>query len=115
MNLFIVGIGGAIGSIVRYEIGKMVSKNSKFKIPVGTIIVNITGALLLGIVSRLSKSEVFYLFFAEGFLGAYTTFSTFMYEGFHIIKNNEILNVLIYIVGTIILGLVFFILGYYIL
>lgn len=50
---------------------------------------------------------------AGGFLGAFTTFSTFMYEGVNLIKNNKYLNAVIYIAATIIIGSIGFGLGYY--
>ena len=111
MDYILVGIGGIFGSISRFALGKFISKQTKSYLPVGTFIINITGAFLLGIVSVHQKDRSLYLLFGDGFLGAYTTFSTFMYEGFNLFKNNEKLNAFIYITGSLLLGVLGFIAG----
>jgi len=111
MNFILVGIGGALGSIIRFAIGKLISERSKSTFPLGTFFVNFTGSYLLGVISNLSLAENISLLIAYGFLGAYTTFSTFMYEGFKLFQENEKLNALIYISGSIILGIISFSLG----
>jgi CrcB protein len=107
LHYIIVGLGGILGSITRYKLGKIISERSDSTFPIGTFIINISGALLLGIVSRLGLSRGLYALFGDGFLGAYTTFSTFMYEGFNLFQENEILNALTYIGLSMILGVAF--------
>ena len=107
----IVGAGGAIGSVVRYILGKKISAKSLLKFPLGTFIINISGAVLLGAASSVSTTGDLYLLFAVGFLGAYTTFSTFMYEGFDLLKNKKKLNAAIYIIGSLVLGFAGFMAG----
>lgn len=109
MQYLVVGFGGILGSITRYTLGRIISEKTDTAFPVGTFIINITGAFLLGIVSSLHIGGYFYTLFGDGFLGAYTTFSTFMYEGFNLFQENEKLNAFVYILLSIILG----ILGYY--
>jgi CrcB protein len=104
MEYLYVGLGGTLGSLVRYCLGKYISGKSKSVFPIGTFIINITGALLLGAVYHLKLNNSLYLFAAEGFLGAYTTFSTFMYEGFTLFHDNRKLNAAVYILGSILLG-----------
>lgn len=111
MSLIFVGIGGALGSLVRFQLGKIISEKSNTMFPIGTFIINITGALLLGIVSSLDVSKSMYLLLEEGFLGAYTTFSTFMYEGFNLFQENEKLNAFTYILGSLLLGVLGYALG----
>lgn len=111
MEYFIVGIGGIFGSIARYGLGKYISERSKADIPIGTLIINVSGAILLGVVSMIYKDGKLYLLLAEGFLGAYTTFSTFMYEGFNLFKENEIENAAFYIFITLLLGIIGYIMG----
>lgn len=113
MFYIIVGIGGMLGSVARYSVGRMVNRYNKSVFPYATFAVNIIGALLLGIVSSLHGSGQLYLLAGEGFLGAFTTFSTFMYEGFDLIKNNKYLNAAIYIISTFAVGIVGFSLGYF--
>lgn len=112
MNLLLVGIGGALGGIVRYQLGKMLSQKSGTDFPLGTFIINITGALLLGIVTSIKAGDDAYLLLGDGFLGAYTTFSTFMYEGFNLFRENETRNALVYILGSLLLGIIGYFAGF---
>ncbi|MBU3216741.1 fluoride efflux transporter CrcB [Clostridium estertheticum] len=111
MTYVLVAVGGAAGSLVRYSLGKFISEKSKHSFPIGTFIINITGALLLGFVSTIGVSSNITLLLGDGFLGAYTTFSTFMYEGFNLFKEKEKLNAFIYILCTLILGIVGYVIG----
>jgi CrcB protein len=92
-------------------LGKLISEHAKGSFPVGTFLINITGAFLLGIVSGFTPSGTWYLLFGDGFLGAYTTFSTFMYEGFHLFEGKKVLNAMCYIAGSLLIGMVGYILG----
>jgi CrcB protein len=112
MDLVLVGFGGALGSAARYILGKAVAQRSKGAFPAGTFIVNISGALLLGFVAGTGISGNVYVLAADGFLGAYTTFSTFMYEGFSLFQDNEKKNAAAYILGTLILGIIGYMIGY---
>ena len=107
-----MGIGGTIGALVRFQLGKMISQKSKTTFPVGTFLINITGAFLLGIITSLGLRKSAYLLLGEGFLGAYTTFSTFMYEGFNLFYENEKLNAFLYIIITLLLGALGYAAGY---
>ena len=111
MTYVLVAVGGAAGSLVRYSLGKFISEKSKHSFPIGTFIINITGALLLGIVSTIGLGSNITLLLGDGFLGAYTTFSTFMYEGFNLFQEKEKLNAFIYILCTLILGTVGYAIG----
>ncbi|KZL91187.1 fluoride efflux transporter CrcB [Clostridium magnum] len=105
MEFLLVGIGGIFGSLTRFSFGKYISDHCKSHFPVGTALINITGAILLGIISSANASRNLYLLFGDGFLGAYTTFSTFMYEGFNLFQGRDKLNGFTYILMSIILGL----------
>jgi CrcB protein len=113
VNFILVGVGGALGSIVRYSLGKVMSEKRKSWFPLGTFVINITGAVLLGVLSSTNVSSNMYLLLGDGFLGAYTTFSTFMYEGFNLFQDNKKLNALVYIFCSLILGVIGFSTGFY--
>jgi|LGOV01.1.fsa_nt_gb CrcB protein len=104
-----IGIGGMLGSITRFLLGKYFEKKNQNSFSWGTAIINITGAILLGVVTTFSFGDSLYGFLGEGFLGAYTTFSTFMYEGFSLYKDKKEINALLYIIGTLIISMI----GYY--
>ena len=105
----LVGIGGLFGAVTRYEIGKRLAHLKKAHFSVATFFVNITGALLLGVLSGLGAPKSAYLFLGDGFLGAYTTFSTFMFEGFALFDVGKKLNAFVYIAVSLIIGVA----GYY--
>jgi len=111
MTYVLVAVGGAAGSLVRYSLGKFISEKSSSSFPIGTFIINITGAILLGIISTIGVSSNMMLLLGDGFLGAYTTFSTFMYEGFNLFQEKEKLNAFIYILCSVLLGLLGFAFG----
>lgn len=112
MNLLLVGLGGIFGGLSRYQLGKFISQKSKTTFPIGTFIINITGALLLGVLTSLNTDKNIYLVFGDGYLGAYTTFSTFMYEGFNLFQGKEDLNAFIYILTTLVMGIVAYAIGF---
>lgn len=111
MEYILVAIGGAAGSLARFQLGKYITEKSKITFPIGTLIINITGAFLLGVVSSMGVSKNIALLLADGFLGAYTTFSTFMFEGFNLFQENEKMNAFVYIIGSLLIGLIGFTLG----
>lgn len=111
MEYIVVGVGGMLGSITRYVLGKWISEKLNTIIPMGTFLINVTGAFLLGIVSSIYTTGNLYLLLAEGYLGAFTTFSTFIYEGFNLFQESERNNAVIYIFGTLFLGIIGFIIG----
>lgn len=111
MEYLLVGIGGIFGSITRYILGKIISGHSKSEFPLGTFIINITGALLLGILTGANINGNIYVLLGDGFLGAYTTFSTFMYEGVNLFQDREKLNAFVYIAGSLFIGIIGFAIG----
>ena len=103
MEYLFVAVGGALGSLTRFTFGREISRRSKGWYPLGTFIINITGAILLGMVSTMGLETHLYTFLTDGFLGAYTTFSTFMYEGFRLFQDQK-KNALAYVAGSLVLG-----------
>lgn len=84
-ELWVIAIGGALGAMTRYELGLWITNKWNQGFPFHTFIINITGAFLLGFlnilfIERMTVSPLWRLGIGVGFLGAYTTFSTFGYE-----------------------------------
>lgn len=115
-NLALVALFGAIGSISRYCLIQYSPKIVFLNFPIGTLLVNLIGSFLIGVVSSIFDKNLItneirtYLVF--GFLGGFTTFSAFTYEFFNFLKNSEYLNAFLYIFLSVFLGLALFILGY---
>ncbi len=95
INYILVSIGAAIGGAVRYGLSNYIQKNQSIIFPSGTLLVNITGSFILGIIMfYLNEKELISnelrLFLTVGFCGGFTTFSTFSYETIMLFKDSEI-------------------------
>lgn len=108
----LAGIGGALGGLTRYQIGKMISGKTTAAFPLGTFIINISGALLLGFITGINVEGGAYILIGDGFLGAYTTFSTFMYEGFQLFQGKDRLNAFTYILCSLFIGIIGYAVGF---
>ena len=75
-----VGVLGGLGSVARMVVDRAVSRISRNSLPVGTLAVNLTGGTLLGVLAGGSFGPNTVLLLGAGFLGGYTTFSTWMFE-----------------------------------
>ncbi|ADL07221.1 fluoride efflux transporter CrcB [Thermosediminibacter oceani] len=109
--MFLVGVGGIIGAISRFVLGKWITSKASSAFPFGTWIINISGSFILGILAVLhfnnAISEGLWLLFCTGFLGAYTTFSTFGYETILMLQKKDTRNAVIYISTSVLLGVIF--------
>lgn len=109
-NFLIVGLGGAAGSILRYAVQKFFQSQSAAAFPTGTLLVNIAGCFLIGIlwtmVSRsLTWNEEMKLLLMTGFCGGFTTFSAFTLEGIGLLKENKTALFFIYLTASVVGGL----------
>lgn len=116
-SILIVGIGGFIGSIARFLIGNFVQDKSNYSFPIGTLVVNIIGCLLIGLFLGLSEkqnliSPELRLFLTIGFCGGFTTFSSFTNDNIQLINSGAILQVLIYTGLSVFVGIAATYLGY---
>jgi CrcB protein len=116
MKSLYVAFGGALGAVSRYVISKFINSSFSFSfVPWGTIFVNVVGSFLLSFlmflsISKTDISQSFILFFGTGFLGAFTTFSTFAYEFLSIFLTQP-LRATVYFIANIFLGFFAAILG----
>ncbi|MGI8583889.1 MAG: fluoride efflux transporter CrcB [Chitinophagaceae bacterium] len=108
--IFIVCIGGAIGSSMRYVVGVWFSKHEQYNFPFSTFTVNIVGCFLIGLFYALSErynwfSQEWRLFFITGFCGGLTTFSAFAYENLKLLQQGNTTLFVLYAVGSFALTL----------
>ena len=105
-NLLLVGLGGMIGSMVRYLV--MIAFRD-FSFPYGTLVVNVVGSFIIGVVAALfvkhSISSEVRLFLATGICGGFTTFSAFSLENVQLITENRYGAALGYVVVSFTLGI----------
>ncbi|WP_019007202.1 fluoride efflux transporter CrcB [Cohnella laeviribosi] len=114
MVLF-TGLGGIAGVIVRFYMGKRIVARGTKWYPLGTGFINISGSLLLGILFSLYTQGLvapwLWLLLGPGFCGAYTTFSTFGYEIVQLIDQKRLGDAVVYMLFSVIFGVMFAWLG----
>jgi CrcB protein len=107
----LVGIGGALGAMLRYGYGSLVGRLWPSDFPHGTMVINIVGSLamgvLVGILARTlpAGQDNIRLFVAVGVLGGFTTFSTFSLDAIVMIERGQILSAVLYILGSVVIGI----------
>jgi CrcB protein len=109
LEVLFVALGGAIGSAARYLVGGWFAARFGAAFPYGTFVVNVTGSFIVGLFlayaqERVSLSPYWRLFFAVGFVGGYTTFSTFEYESIRLLQDGEMLLAAVYLIGSVVTG-----------
>ncbi len=115
-KLLMVGLGGFAGSMLRYWLGGLVMQRTESTFPWGTLVVNLSGSLLMGLLfavalERFALAEGARIFLAAGFLGAYTTFSTLMLESYTMVSAGELLAAGLNLAGSVVLGMAAFFVG----
>lgn len=105
-----VAIGGALGSVVRYLVSTWFLEKFGAGFPWGTFTINVSGAFVIGVVLELAAtrpgfSPYLRLLLATGFLGGYTTFSTFAYETYVLSADTFSVLSVVYAGGSVVAGL----------
>lgn len=108
MNLFLVMIGGFFGAICRFSLGELIHTNNGF--PLTTILINLSGCFILGwfltYVSLNKKIRPeFTLIIGTGFIGSFTTFSTFSVETLNLFHEGLVFMAVIYVLTSTVLGI----------
>jgi len=108
-TITLVGIGGAIGSILRYLASTGIQSKFLSTFPYGTMCVNITGCFLIGVIYALAErnniSPEWRFFLATGLCGGYTTFSTFSFESLSLLRDGDIFYATAYIASSVVIGI----------
>ncbi len=111
MDYLWVGIGGFLGANARYAMTRLVADRLGIAFPWGTFLVNLVGAFLIGVVltlitERTVADPVWRQFVVIGFLGGYTTFSSYTFEAIALAERGDWGSAALYVLGSNILGLI---------
>jgi len=115
--LLIIFFGGGAGSVTRYLLINYFNKIIPSTVPYGAMLVNLFGALIIGIIyylitTKLLLNEQLKIFLTIGFLGGFTTFSTFNLDFFKLIESGNLSLAIIYAIATFIGTITLFYMGY---
>jgi CrcB protein len=110
-NILIIGIGGFLGAVTRYGMAVWIGQRWGRSFPLGTFIINVSGSFLIGLLmtlmtERIIENPQWRLLLVVGFLGAYTTFSTFEYETGALLKDSEWLFAGLNVIGSVFVGFI---------
>ena len=109
-TLLAVLVGGFAGAIARQEGFSAIQERARTRFPVGILAVNLSGAFVLGLLFGLGVASAWPHWIAAGvetgFIGAYTTYSTFMFESDALLRNGSELKAMTNLIGSAIVGLV---------
>ena len=106
----LIAAGGALGSMARYWVGSTISGRIGTKFPYGTIVINISACIIIGFTltyfgKRADLSAAWRFLVPIGFIGAYSTFSTYEWETLSTLRSGAFLLAALYAVGSLVLGL----------
>lgn len=108
LKYFFIGIGGFAGAIARYVLGSYVGSRYGVRFPYGTLIVNMSGCFAIGLImvflGRATVSPQWRYLIPIGFIGAYTTFSTFEYETLRAVQDGQLVTGLLNVAVSVVVG-----------
>ena len=106
----LIALGGALGSMARYWVGSTIANRMGTKFPYGTFVINITACVIIGfsltfLAKRAGLNPAWRFLVPVGFIGAYSTFSTYEWETLTLMRSSAFALASLYAVGSLILGL----------
>jgi CrcB protein len=107
---FLIAFGGALGSVARYWVGSTIANRMGMKFPYGTFVINITACAIIGFTltflgRRADLNPAWRFLVPVGFIGAYSTFSTYEWETLSTLRSGAFFLAALYAIGSLIVGL----------
>lgn len=119
-NILLVLAGSAAGGSLRYITSLMIQSKNTTQFPLGTFLINLIGCFIIGMIYAIASRNAstgsdIKLLLATGFCGGFTTFSAFAFENLELFKSGQHLTALLYIILSVVLGILAVILGAYLI
>jgi CrcB protein len=119
-NILLVFAGSAAGGSVRYITSLLIQSKNTTQFPLGTFLINLIGCFIIGTIYAIASRNAstgsdIKLLLATGFCGGFTTFSAFAFENLELFKSGQYLTALLYIILSVVLGILAVILGAYLI
>ena len=111
MPVLLVALGGALGAVTRLLVGMAFARRFGTAWPWGTLFINLSGCFLIAVFAARLQSEALRYFLPIGFVGAYTTFSTFEFETLRLFEAGQAAAALAYVLTSNVLGFAAVLLG----
>jgi CrcB protein len=116
-QVLLIAVGGSLGAVARYGLSTFVYHSTSETFPWGTLVVNLTGSFLIGVFVELFDTAIiptaWRSFVTIGFLGAYTTFSTYTLETVNLLRDGELKLAAFNVLASNLIGVLFIVLGIY--
>jgi CrcB protein len=117
LNLLVIAAGGALGSAARYLLSQFVQRTAGTLFPLGTFAVNLVGCIVFGAIAgaaeqRVALSPQLRAFLLVGILGGFTTFSSYAFESYALIRDGQFLAASLNIAGQVVTGLLGLAIGF---
>lgn len=110
-DYFFVLVGGAFGAVCRFAISSLIKRSISSEFPIATLLINMIGSFLIGLLVAAHSGNLIQLLLGIGFMGGFTTFSTFQFENISLFRNKNYLSLSIYVISSLISCILLAILG----
>lgn len=108
LKYVVVGVGGFLGAVTRYVVGNYIGSRYGVRFPYGTFVINMSGSFMIGLIltvlARTTATPYWRYLIPIGFIGAYTTFSTFEYETLRAVQDGQVTTGLLNVALSVSVG-----------
>lgn len=111
LNYVMVLIGGSLGAVSRYAISSLIKRLFSTEFPVSTLFINLTGSFFIGLLMAAHPGDFNQLLLGTGFMGGFTTFSTFQLENITLFQKKNYITLMLYILSSCIFCILLALLG----